>query len=167
MAERKMMSPKTTLWWGPLSTFANPAAPTAAEINSMVNISCAVVQGYTLGPSGSDSDDTGSVCANSNASTFIFPNYEMNMSFFRDANLADATSVFNKAWTLFKDGKAAGWIARRVGYSNTTLAAAGQDVSIFMFETDYPSDVDDNTTPKQFTVSSAASGQLYTHKTLV
>ena len=44
----KMMSPNTTIWWIPLAGIADYTQPKVAEITAGINISAAIVTGYTL-----------------------------------------------------------------------------------------------------------------------
>ena len=79
----KMMNPNTTIWWVPEGGFEDPANPTAAEINAGENISCAIVTGFTLNPTDSDTDDTRSICDEGNVANPTWDNYEANLTFFR------------------------------------------------------------------------------------
>lgn len=141
MASKKMLSPKTTIWWVPLAGLANYLAPTAAEINAGVNISCAIVTGYTLNATDSDVDNTKSICDNSNTSNPTFDNYDANLTFFRSI-IADSTGVYVAAFNLFKTEGAAGYLIRRIGKDNAAVAAIGDTVSVFGVESDVPTDTE-------------------------
>lgn len=151
---RKMMSPVETLVWVDENGVADPYNPTAAELNAGLNISCAVVRGYTLNPSGSDTDNTASICDDGNVDTPTLGNYEANMTFFRDENVADIVSVYNKAWALFRRKLRGGFIYRRVGFRQNVPFAAGQEVEGFKLLSDAPMTVTsgDGGGPVQFTV---------------
>src|SRR5688572_15995544 len=81
--------------------FANPATPTAAELNAqfvytttetnmVFNISCAVLDDYTLNMSDSDTDDSLSICDVGNVESPTFQNYEASLDGFRDKTVTDA-----------------------------------------------------------------------------
>lgn len=163
MAHRKMLAPKTRIDWATASAFVDPENPTVAELNALLNLSCAIGQDYTLNPTGSDTDDSGTLCDNSNSSTFTYPNYEASIPFFRDADIAENTSVFNVAFATFRAGRVEGYWVRRVGKLASQPYAAGDKISIFGVTTDDIQDPDDNATPKMFTVPAAPTGFIITH----
>lgn len=156
----KMMSPNTTIWWVPLAGITNPAAPTAAQITAGTNISAAIVTGYTLGATDSDTDDSKTIVDEGNVSTPTFGNYEANISFFRDG-IGDAPTIFTTAYNLFKDGRVEGWLVSRHGYKATVAPAATQLVSVFRVMSDFTQDVEgDGGAPIQFTVPFKPQGQM-------
>ena len=160
----KMMSPAETIWWVPADTPSwNPDAPSAAILTEARNISCAVVSGYTLNPTDSDTDDTTSICNSSNSADFTFYNYEANLTFFREEQGANAnnTSAYARAFKFFKNVDADGYLVRRMGYLESTPAAASQEVSVFYVQSDYPQDVvPDDGGPIQFTVPFLPQGKM-------
>lgn len=165
---QKMMSPKTTIVWVPVSGVVDPYNPTAAELNAGVNISCAIVRGYTVNPTASDTDTTASICDESNVDNRGAANYEGSITFFRDDNIADNISVYNKAWALFRRAGARGYLYRRVAYKSNVAFAIGQEVEGFFFESDSPQSIDgaDGGGPIQFTVPFLQQG-LHTGMTYV
>jgi len=129
--------------------FANAATPTAAELNSAVyvhKISCAVDDDFTLNLTSSDTDDSRSICDVAKVSTPTFDKYEGTLPIFRDEDVT-ATGVFNLAFNLLKAKGIRYWVGVRVGLPQGTAFAAGQIVSLFDFETDYPGDIADATSP--------------------
>ena len=162
MASEKMLSPNTTIWWVPRSGIADIKTPTAAEINAGVNISCAVTTDYTMNATDSDTDDSRSICDNSNVQTPTFDNYEVNIPFFRDANLANTDSVYVKAYNLFAEVDADGYFVRRIGKLSSENAVAGDNVSVFGVSTDYMRSVDggDDGAPVRFEVKGIPTGEL-------
>lgn len=160
----KMMSPNETIWWVPADTVGfDPAAPSAAELTEARNISCAVVSGYTLNPTDSDTDGTTSICNSANIETPTFYNYEANITFFREEVGAneDNTSAYYRAFEFFKEPDAEGYLVRRVGYRESEPAAAGQEVSVFYVSSDYAQDVvPDDGGPIQFTVPFLPQGRM-------
>jgi len=162
----KMMSPNTTIWWVADPTY-NPDTPSAALLTNARNISCAIVSGYTLNATDSDTDDSTSICDGANAGVPTFYNYEGNLTFFRDADVIATTSDFAKAFAFFKNGKAEGYLVRRVGYPSTQAAAAGQKVSSYKFISDNPQDAVEDGGPVQYTVPFLPQGKMALSKTLV
>lgn len=158
---QKMMSPNTLITWVPVSGVTDPDAPTATELNAGTNISCAIVRGYTLNPTASDTDTTASICDEGNVDNRTYANYEGNITFFRDSNINDNVSVFNKAWALFRRAGARGYLYRRVGQKSTVAWAAGNEAEGFLFESDWPQTIDggDNGGPIQFTVPFLQQGK--------
>lgn len=150
---KKMLNPNTTLWVIPENGIVDPYAPTAAEINAGENISCAVVRGYTINPTDSDTDDSASICDTGNVSTRLYDNYEGNITLFRDADSADATSIYNIAYELFREPDVRVWVARRLGKKNDVAAAVGDEVELFLFSNDRIRSLDGGDAgPIQFTV---------------
>ena len=165
----KQMSGRTSIWWVTDPTF-NPDAPQAALLTAARNISCAIEQGYKLGPVKSDVDNSSTICDNANTDTFTLPNYEASLTMFREGDLAATTTDFAKAWAFFKGGtevQQEGYLVRRVGYTRDVLPAAGQEVSSFRLIPDNPQDVDDASAPVRFTVDFKQQASMALFKALV
>lgn len=157
----KMMSPNTTIWWVPLAGIANPAAPTVAELTAGINISCAIVTGYTLGATDSDTDDSKTICDEGNVQTPTFGNYEGQLSFFRDG-VGDTPTVFTTAMNLFSAGRVEGYLVSRHGFKSSTAPLAAQLVSVFRFFSDYHrTEEGDGGAPILFTVPFRPQGVMY------
>lgn len=167
----KMKSPNETIWWVPAATVGfNPDAPSAAALTAAMNISCAVVSGYTLNPTDSDTSSNTSICNSANVSNPTFSNYEANITFFRESVGLDAdpTSAYARAFDYFKHADAEGYLVRRVGYRETVAPAAGHEVSVFKFSTDNAQDVvPDDGSEIQFTVPFLPQGKMVLDVALV
>lgn len=163
----KMMSPNTTLWWVPESANWNPVSPSAALLTPARNISCAVVSGYTLNATDSDTDDSTSICDSANVELPTYYNYEANITFFRDSDPTNLVSDYAKAFNFFKAGRQSGWLVRRVGYLSSVAAAASQVVSSYKVISDYPQDVVEDNGPIEFTVPFLPQGNMELNRTLV
>lgn len=160
MPATKMLNPNTTIWVVPEGGVVNPDAPTAAELNAGTNISCAIVRGYTLNPTSSDTDNSASICDTGNVTNRLYDNYEGTLTMFREGDAtANATSIYEVAFQLFKDPDNRVWVYRRLGKRNDVPAAAGDTVEGFLFSNDRITSVDggDNG-PIQFTVPLLAQG---------
>lgn len=166
----KMLNPNTTLIVVPDNFVVDGAAPSAAILNgaNAINISCAVTRGYTMNPTDSDTDDTASICDTGNVQTRLFDNYEGELTMFRDANIADNTSVYNIAFTYFKDVDKRFWVFRRLGKKSTVPIAVGDMVEGFLFTNDRTRSVDGGDSgPVQFTVPLLAQGNYTGYVTVV
>lgn len=155
----KMMSPNTRIDWYPENGFADPENPTILELNAGTNISCAIVVGYTLNFTDSDTDDSKTICDEGNVANRGFANYEASLSFFRDS-VGDAPTVFSTARDIFKAQEhVTGWLVVRQGYKSAVPYAADQHISIFKVTSDFPRDEEgDGGTPIQFTVPFLSQG---------
>jgi hypothetical protein len=152
----------------------DPANPSVAKLTSSANISQAIVSGYKLGPTDSDTDSTTAITDAANVKNRTLSNYEGQLTMFREGDAVDTTSAFYRAFQFFKSGLATtgstefGYLVRRVGYTNTTAAAIGQEVESFYFTFSDPQDVDgDKGTPIQFTVKFHQQGSMALAKALV
>lgn len=156
----KMMSPNTTIWWVPLAGIANYTAPTVAELTAGTNISAAIVTGYTLAATDSDTDDSKTITDEGNVQTPTFGNYEANLSFFRDA-IGDTPTIFTTAIALFTAGRVEGWLVSRHGFKSNTAPLAAQLVSVFRVTSDFHQTVEgDGGAPIQLTVPFLPQGQM-------
>lgn len=150
---QKMLNPNTTIWVVPETGIVDPEAPKATEINAGENVSCAIVRGYTLNPTDSDTDDSASICDSGNVSNRLYDNYEAEFTFFRDADTEDADSVYNIALDLFLEPDQRVWLVRRLGKKNTAPAAVGDKVELYLVSNDHIRSVDGGDAgPIQFTV---------------
>lgn len=163
----KMLNPNTTLTIVSEANVVNPLAPTAAEMNAGINISCAVTRGYTLNPTDSDTDDTASICDSGNVKNRLFDNYEGELTLFRDANSADGTSIYNIAFNYLKDPDKRFYLYRRVGKKSTLAYVDGDSIEGFLFLNDRTRSVDGGDAgPIQFTSPLLSQG-TYTGYTFV
>jgi len=168
MAEEFMLAPNVTLVWVPNSGFANYLQPTAAEINAGLNLSCAVVTGYTLNPTDSPTDDSRSICDTANVDNFTSDEYEIEMTFFR-SEIGNPTTVFTTAYTTFKKPDAKGYWVERIGKGNSATFAAGDEVSIYGGSSDWWRTVytDENGGPIEGTVSFLTTAKFNQNYTLL
>lgn len=156
----KLMSPNTTIWWVPLAGIANYLAPKISEITAGVNLSAAIVTGYTLAATDSDTDDSKTIVDEGNVATPTFGNYEANISFFRDG-IGDTPTVFTTAVALFTGGRVEGWLISRHGYKSTVAPLTTHLVSVFRVTSDFYQDVEgDGGAPIQVTVPFRPQGQM-------
>jgi len=166
---KKMMSPNTTIVWVDEDAVVDPLNPTVAELNAGQNISCAIVRGYTLNPTASDTDGTASICDEGNVETPTYDNYEASLTFFYESDDTDTTSVFLIATELFELKGARGYLYRRIGKKSKEPFVAGDTVEGFFVESDNPQTIDggDSGGPIQLTVPFLQQGQYVPKRTAV
>lgn len=156
--------------------FADPEAPTAAELNDLFvytsnedamvfDVSCAILDDYTLNMTDSDTDDSISICDIGNVSTPTFANYEASLDFFRDRSVTD-NGVFNLAFDLFKGPDRPFYLIKRIGPAQGAVFAAGQNISMYGVNTDFPVDLVEDNTMLQFGGRFKPSGDLNINYTL-
>ena len=161
---KKMLNPNTTLWAIDAEdvTDIKNLDPTLlnTETANAINFSCAIVRGYTLNPTDSDTDDSASICDSGNVENRLYDNYEGELTAFRDGDVTDDESVFNKTFEFFKEPDRRFWIVRRLGKKNDVPAAAGDEVEAFLFTNDRVRSVDGGDDgPIQFTVPLLQAGE--------
>lgn len=156
--------------------FANPATPTAAELNDLFvyttnedgmvfDISCAILDDYTLNMTDSDTDDSLSICDIGNVETPTFSNYEASLDFFRDSSVT-ANGVYNLAWDLFKGVDRPFWLIKRIGPAQTAAFAIGQTISMYGVNTDLPVDLVEDNSMLQGGARFKPNGNLLTNYTI-
>ena len=177
---KKMLPPRTNIWWVPISVADTEAEVLSAALyapgGGAIDISCAVVSGYTLAATDSATDSTTSICDTTAANTPTQDNFEADLTFFREhidegTGKADATSPYEIAFQLFKVGGArgniTGWLVERVGYPQTAAAAKGQPVSGYRVMPDNPRTIiGEGTAPIQFGVKFMPQGKMFTNQNL-
>lgn len=129
----------------------NPLAPTAAELNNLFvfttnedgmvfNVSCAITDDYTLNQTGSDTDDTRTICDEGEVANPTFWNYEASLDGLRDQSLTDA-GLYNMFAELFRGVDNPFYLIKRIGKAQNAPFAIGDEISIYGVTTDYPVDV--------------------------
>lgn len=133
--EEKMLPPNVTVTWVPGEAgIEDINAPTAEELNAGENITCAITSAdYTLGWTERDTDDSKSLCDDSNVETPIYKNYEADLTFFRDSDRENNESVYNTVYELFKIPRQRGLLVERVGKNADAEYVDGDEVSVFDF----------------------------------
>ena len=155
MNEKLLRSNITVLAAYP-EAFANPAKPTADELNDqfvygsnkyamVFNISCAIADdGFTANVTDSDTDDSRRICTVGQQQNPTFQQYEVSFDAFRDGDVT-AQSVDNLFLYQFNGVDRPYWIITRIGEENNELFAVNQDIKMFGVTTDNPNDiVEDN-----------------------
>ncbi len=139
----KLLRANVGIYFAYPEAFADPAAPTVAELNDpafVKNISCAIEDSYTLNMTDSDTDDSISICDVGDVQTPTFYNYEASLDGFRDEDLTYA-GVYNLFFNLFKNKDVPGWLIKRIGKDQAAPFAVGDIVSMYEVTTDNPVDL--------------------------
>jgi hypothetical protein len=172
MAGEKLLRANVQILAAYPEAFADLASPTAAELNDqfafgtnedalVFNISCAILDDYTLNMTDSETDDSISICDIGNVSTPTFYNYEASLDGFRDRSVTD-NGVFNLFFDLFKGVDRPFVLIKRIGKGqNATYLTNGSDVvSMFSVNTDYPIDLVEDNTMLQFGARFKTTGDV-------
>jgi hypothetical protein len=139
----KRMSGLTLIHWIEDVTY-NPLLPSIALLTAATDISCAIETGYTLNPTKSDVNTKKSICEDASVETPVRYNYEGNITFFREGDLADSVSAYARAFAFFGTTRKTGYLVRRSGLLRSVALAVGQKVDSFKLINDYPQDVVDD-----------------------
>ena len=179
MANEKLLRANISILAAYPEAFADPANPLAAELNDVFayttnkdamvfDISCAVLDDYTLNQTDSETDDELTICDIGNVSSPTFFNYEASLDFLRDKDTA-ANGVFNLAWRLFRGADRPFWLIKRLGKpQGTPVATDGSDViSMYGVETDLPTDVVEDNSNLKFGARFKTTGDININKSIV
>ena len=150
-------------WRTPTTTELNDFFRYGTNEDGMVyDISCAIVDGYTLGMTDPDTDSTRTICDVSNVENPTNDTYEGSFDFLRDESLTDQ-GIFNMARELVAGADLTYWVIERVGVPQGTPFEVGQVISMYEFTTDWPMDNISSNTPIQITAQLKATGNLHTN----
>lgn len=140
--------------------FADPTAPTVAELNDMFkygtnedgmvfDISCSILDdGYNFNLTESEVDDTRTICQIGQVQNPTFYTYEVTLDLLRDKSVTD-NGVFNLGFDIFKSADRPFWAIARIGPLQADDFAIGQDIKMLRVITDNPVDlVEDNSLVK-------------------
>jgi len=101
------------------------------------NVTCAVVDDWTLALKDSSTKDIRTLCSVGQSQELTFYNYDASMNFLRDSNPADNTSEFNLPANLVSAPDVAYLVAHRLGFSRNAVAAVGQEWHFYYVWTDH------------------------------
>lgn len=170
MALVRLSRPNQTWALAYLSAFANPAAPTTAELNDrrfVHLLSCAFTEdGTELTLSDSETDDTLTFCSIGNEVTLTLGNVKGTITWLKDANTGgsgstvDLTSLFNLATADLDAPDIPYWLISRTGpnASQDINFAVGHKIKMASFVTDQPQDTLENKKPIRGTQNLVFSG---------
>lgn len=173
---QKMLPPNVSVYWAAgYDAIADINAPTVAELTAawtppdftadpavqgsgVLNVSCAVVDPFTLGWTDRDTDDSASICDDSNVETPTRKNYEAQIQFFREGDSADTASVYMQSYEAFKKPMQPGYLIKRVGKRAGEPIVAGDEVQVFQVLSGDPNSINDNEGPVQSDIRFYAQG---------
>jgi len=147
----------------------------ATELNDAIadglgfDISCALTDdSVTINLTDSDTDDSISICDIGNVSTPTFFNYEVSFDSFRNGPVSSGAqvAVYEIPVNLFSTADRPFYIVKRIGPDQGTAFAAGQEVSVYGVNTDYPTDVLGDGDNILFGSRFKPNGQVYTNAEL-
>lgn len=127
---RMLNTANRALWWVPVIADIN--APTAAEINAGVNLTCRVTVGnYQFGITGNSTIQDPAACDKIDADVPGRAKAEAKFDMFRYKNIAD-----DLAWTTFNGANVFGHLVERIGQieddedQEDTPAKVGDEVAV-------------------------------------
>ena len=137
----KLMAPNIRIDWYPEGHFANPENPTLGELNSGYNLSPAIVTGYTLDFTDTDTVDVATIYDNQTSELFTHSSYEANLQFFlapRGSSSANEDSYRMAEELFYHNQLARGYLVKRFGYKWDVDYQIGQKIDIFYFQAAIP-----------------------------
>lgn len=158
--------PEATTDWATIS---------AGDLNNALanglgyDISCAITDdSVSINPTDSDTDDSISICDVGNVETPTFFNYEVTFDSFRNGPVSQGqqVAVYDLPPVLFPTADLPFFIVKRIGPAQGTAFAAGQEVSAFGVNTDFPADVLGDGENILFGSRFKPTGELNTNTTL-
>ena len=160
---------KIKVVWVPAADVTNEATfvstPSAALINGGIDLTEAIAfDGYELGAQDSNKIDDRSIVDEGQVQVRGFAQFSASLTFFRDADLDDATSVYNVAREAFKastDGtRPNGFLVTRINKPAGPDVASGEVVSVYKFIADAYMDNTEGEDSVKFMVNFAPQGKL-------
>lgn len=174
MANTKLMLDGGALsaWWAPLNYAANPANPTAAELNATVRLDCAIAwDGTDFGNQASTQNSDPSWCDIGNAQSRGFAQFGGSMAFFYPSNYSDlADGTLQVFLALERPGTAGYLILRRDGQKTTDgvkdqdkPALTGDFVNIYKVVSDGWSDVNTGDVNFKYAITFQPQGDVFSN----
>ena len=137
----KLMAPNIRIDWYPEGHFADPENPTLGELNSGYNLSPAIVTGYTLDFTDTDTVDVATIYDNQTSELFTHSSYEANLQFFlapRGSSSANESSYRMAEELFYHNQFAKGYLVKRFGYKWNVEFQPGQKIDIFYVQSTIP-----------------------------
>lgn len=152
-----------TAWWGTTASFANPAKPTVAELNALLNVTQAIAyDSYGFGVQASNTNTDPSFADTGNVQVRGFANYGGDISFYYPAKFDDATDNTFLAWDALDQRLTTGYLVIRIdGVKTNPIAVAGDFVNVFKVQTDGYKDVNTGEVYFKSTITFKPQGEMY------
>ena len=166
----KLMAPNIRIDWYPEGHFADIQNPTVAELNSGYNLSCAIVTGYTLDFTDSNTVDTTTIFDDFTSESILNHSYEADLQFFlapRDS-IAGNEEAYRKAEELFYvDQNPKGYLAKRFGFPGDSKYVGNQKVDLFLLQADLPKVLSEEDNPVLLNIRFLPQGEAVSGVTVV
>lgn len=124
----------TTYWW--VTTIADPAAPTVAELTAGKNISQYLTTATTFGADDSDTVSEKAITETAQIDVPTIQKYAASLEFFRD--FTSGAPSANDLSNTFQGANEQGYLVRRIGFAATAAPVAAQKVEVGKFIADVP-----------------------------
>lgn len=167
------VSGNLTAWWGTTAAFANPAKPTAAELNACLDITQAIAyDNFGFGAQASNKNSDPSWADTGNVQTRGFANYSGSISFFFPAAFDVATDNSYLTWEALDQRLTVGYIIFRFdgtkvsgtavnASTGVAIAVANDFIRVYKVQTDGWSDVNTGENNFKYTISLQPQGIMY------
>lgn len=176
--EKKMMAPNTGLWWidkGVIDTSAvsvgdiTTALSSTTKGSAALNISPAVMAGYTLNSTGSDTKTSQGIIDTGAGQSRGYANYGASIPFFVEADpTTNTTSDYLAVYNAFKEKGRDGYLMRRIGKHYDVALDVGDIVELYLVKSWTPRITEpDDGGDITFTVPFLQQGFIDTYVTLV
>jgi hypothetical protein len=119
------------------TTITDVSAPTVAQLNGGVDITCITVSTYEVRADASDTTNERAVCETANVVAPTIKNYMGNLVLFRLINASTFVPETNDPINVFEFG-VVGWFVRRLGSAFDVAWAANDQVEVYKFMSDVP-----------------------------
>lgn len=166
----KLMAPNIRIDWYPEGHFADIQNPTVAELNSGYNLSCAIVTGYTLDFTDSNTEDTTTIFDDFTSESILNHSYEADLQFFlapRDS-IAGNEEAYRKAEELFYDDQnPKGYLAKRFGFPGDSKYVGNQKVDLFLLQADLPKVLSEEDNPVLLNIRFLPQGEAVSGVTVL
>lgn len=139
MANEKKITSNSNIdvWVVPVAGIANPAAPTKAEIEAGIYLSPSVAwDSFELAASDSNDIDDRSIIDVGNATSRGYASFSATIPLFRESNVDDVNSDYNKAYNYFKVDRQACYLVMRVNKVAAPTVDIGDVISVYKFIAD-------------------------------
>ena len=160
----KLMAPNIRIDWYPEGHFKDPSNPLPDELNSGYNLYPAIVTGFTLDFTDSNTANVTSIFDNYNSELFTHSSHEGDIQFFlapRGSNAANERA-YRTAESLFYLGlPKSGYLVKRFGYKWDTPYEINHKVVIFKVHSTTPKVISEEDGPILLEVTFLPDGEAY------
>lgn len=160
-------------WWGTSSAFANPAKPTATELNACLDITQAIAyDNFSFGAQASNKNSDPSWADTGNVQTLGFANYGGSINFFYPAAFDVPTDNTFLTWDSLDQRLTIGYLVFRFdgtkvpgtavnSSTGVSIAVANDFVRVYKVQTDAWADVNTGEVNFKYTVTFQPQGLMY------